>query len=339
MKIGILIVACVICVFCVVFFLKNPFQTPKEDLPKGGYISVVCNGQLGNQLFKIASTLAYAWDHGLTPTFPSLNNPGDNLTYNRDRLFMRLSTEECPVPLRVYQLPVLNYTQLPNMRDVLMEGGFFSYLYFHHYRERLLDVFLPSSEILDKVSHKYAHLIANEKTVAIHVRTYSKITHETGLHFVGLRYFENAMKLFPDDSVFVVFTDRSHWTKHHFSERFPNREFVFVEGNDHIEDMILMSKMRHNILSNSTYSWWAAYLNQSPAKIVVHPALKRTWWGLMKKVLRPVVNVFRNNPPLVFRDDEYYLPEWLAVEYEIEPYPEDIYNYSDESKSVFKDDK
>ncbi len=338
MKIGILIVACVICVFCVVFFLKNPFQTPKEDLPKGGYISVVCNGQLGNQLFKIASTLAYAWDHGLTPTFPSLNNPGDNLNYNRDRIFKGLSTEESPVNLMRYQLPVLNYTKLPEMRNVLMEGGFFSYLYFHHHRDRLQDVFLPT-DVLDKLANIYNDLISNEKTVSIHVRTYSKITHDTGLHFVGLQYFEDAMRHFPDDSVFVVFTDRVHWTKHHFKERFPDRTFVFVEGNDHIEDMVLMSKMRHNILSNSTYSWWAAYLNQNPDKVVVHPVLKRTWWREFKKMMRPIVNVFRNNPPLVFRDDEYYLPEWQAVEYEVEPYPEDIYKFSDESKSVFKDDK
>lgn len=333
MKYFYLVLACLI-----IYFVYT--KLPEREHYKGeGYVSVVCNGQLGNQMFKIASTLAYAWDHNLKPVFPSLNNPGDNLIYNRDRFFGRLDCSEAPVTLKEYQLPVLNYAKLPEMNDVLMEGGFFSYRYFDHHRNRLLDVFAPSEKLLDEVITKYGDLVQKENTVAIHVRTYSKITHATGLHFVGLEYFANAMEYFPQDSLFVVFTDRAAWTKHHFQKRFPKKNFVFIEGNDHLVDLILMSKMKHHILSNSTYSWWAAYLNQNPNKLVVHPVLKSNWWTIVKKTIRPVANLFRSNPPMAFRDEEYYMPDWKAVEYLVQEYPEDMNHFADESKSVFSGDK
>lgn len=336
MKIGSLIIALLLSVCAVSFIFikqeKKPYERPT------GFVSVVCNGQLGNQLFKIASILSYAWQYDLVPIFPSLNNPGDNLTYNRDHYFTSLDKREFPVPLSTYRLPVLNYISLPPMGNVVMEGGFFSYKYFHRDRERLLNIF-AQPKVVEKLKAKYPELFAHPKTVSVHVRTYSKITHDTGLHFLGLDYFAQAIEQFPRDSLFVVFTDRTHWTRHHFKLRFPDTAFVFIEGNDHIEDLVLMSQMKHNIISNSTYSWWGAYLNENPDKIVYHPLIQRTWVSRIKDVLRPVVNVFRKNPPLVFHDEDYYLPEWKAIYYTVKDYPNDINAFGDESKSVFKDDK
>ncbi len=53
-------------------------------------------GQLGNQLFEISATLAYAWDYGLEPLFPGLNSGDLHLSYNRDKIFFRLNT--CALP-------------------------------------------------------------------------------------------------------------------------------------------------------------------------------------------------------------------------------------------------
>ena len=90
-----------------------------------------------------------------------------------------------------------------------------------------------------------------------------------------LEYYRKAMDYIRkriDNPKFYVFADNHEWVKEHFSEF----EYTLVEGNpsagwgSHF-DMQLMSYCKHNIISNSTYSWWGAFLNKNPEKIVILP--------------------------------------------------------------------
>lgn len=73
---------------------------------------------------------------------------------------------------------------------------------------------------------------------------------------------------------FYVFTDNVDWVKENFQEI----EYTLLKGNpadgygNHF-DMQLMSLCKHNIISNSTYSWWSAFLNQNPGKVVIAPEI------------------------------------------------------------------
>lgn len=297
-------------------------------------------GQLGNQLFHTATCLTYAWDHDLIPVFPVLNEQANNLSYNRDRIFFRLNSSPSPIPLTLYRVQAPNFEALPeDLSNVLLEGGFFSWKYFDHHREKLLALFAPSQEIVDTLQCKYSDLLAQDNTVAVHVRTYSKQVHEEGLHFVGMQFFQEAIAKFPSSSLFVVFSDRPAWTKAHFQTTFPDKNFVFIEGNDHVEDLFLMSMMKHQILSRSTFSWWAAYLNQNPNKVVIAPVKKGLGLPILFK--RPIFNImgWLGNPTWI--NEDYHLPEWETLTYNVEPYPTDIYAYGDgdESKSVEPKDK
>lgn len=289
-------------------------------------------------MFHISACLAYAWDHNLTPLFPVLNETHNHLSFNRDKIFFRLDPNPSPVALTDYATFQPNFEKLPdNLSNVLLEGGFFSWKYFHHHRDKILSVFAPSQEVIDYLQNKYSALLAQDNTVAVHVRTYSKKVHDEGLHFVGMQFFEDTMEKFPSDTHFVIFSDRIHWCKAHFTKRFPEKNFVFIEGNDHVQDLFLMSMMKHQILSRSTYSWWAAYLNQNPDKIVYAPVMKNL--GLPHWFKAPIFALLQFMGKIYWINEEYHLPEWNVLYYTLEPYPEDIYGYGDVSASVEPKDK
>lgn len=282
------------------------------------YIAGDFTGQLGNQLFGIATTLAYAWDNDLIPVFPFLNINKWNRPFNRDHMFFRLNHSKPNVKFSNYKDLEVAFIPIPSgKKNVRLIGSFYSWKHFHHHREKILETLAPSQEILSYLHEKYGDLIAHPKTVGVHVRTTSREIHNTSIPFPGLTYFGIAMDHFPDDCLFVVFSDRIKWCKKNFMEKFPSKNFVFIEGNNHIQDLFLLSMMKNHVLSNLTFSWWGAYLNTNPEHIVFVPnCLSR----------------YHANWPI----EDYYLPEWHIVDYDFrkEPYPKDMYWYDEESQSL-----
>ena len=116
------------------------------------------------------------------------------------------------------------------------------------------------------------------RRVGVHVRRgdYLRLPHRHP--FVGEKYLRDAVGLFPDDSLFVVCSDDIGWCRRFFTaDRFPNHDFYFVEGGTALSDMYVGTLCNHNIMSNSTFSWWGAYLNNHPGKRVVMPS---RWYGI-----------------------------------------------------------
>lgn len=313
---------------------KNKLKEKKHPKPeKTGPVGFVVGddpswGRLGNQLFVVSTILAYAWDHNFTPVFPYFNRPyfakeTDQLTYNRDRIFFRLNTSDFPHKIhKQYSYAPLAYKPIPrckNNTNLSLQGQFVSWKYLHHHYDKLVALFEPCSAVLDHVRSKYAKLIENPNTVAIHVRTYSKDLHEGGLPFVGINFFKLALAESPNGATFVIFSDRINWCKVNFQKLFPDKSFVFIEGNDPIEDLHLMSLMKHQIISNSTYSWWGAYLNKNPNKIVICP----------QQLLRKA-----SSWPI----QDCYLPDWRVIQHNftVEPYPEDIADYDEKTSDDTK---
>jgi hypothetical protein len=90
---------------------------------------------------------------------------------------------------------------------------------------------------------------------------------------VGLDYISAAMARFPKDAAFLVFSDSSKdlaWCR----QNIPGGNLFFADGHTDMQDFVLMSRCDHNIIANSTFSWWAAWLNQTSGRRVVAP---RQW--------------------------------------------------------------
>jgi hypothetical protein len=75
------------------------------------------------------------------------------------------------------------------------------------------------------------------------------------------------------DKKFLIFSDDIQWCKQNFPEM---KNFVYIEGQKDYEDFLLMSLCNHNIICNSSFSWWAAWINQNSNKIVIAP---KKWFG------------------------------------------------------------
>jgi hypothetical protein len=289
-----------------------------EDKFQRPLVTCKLEGQLGNQLFTIAATLSYAWEYGATPIFPLLHTEKYRLSYNRDRIFFRLDSRIGPRPFVNYYEEVnwFTYNKIHFKPDLVVDGYFQSWRYFHNYRDQILSEFAPSDSILSDLQTKYKEILESPNTVSVHVRTSSRKVHPV-IPFLGLDYIENTMNLFPSDSFFVVFSDRINWAKNKLANRKTN--IVFIEGNDAVQDLFLMSKCKHNIIANSTFSWWAAYMNQNPNKRVICA----NYWGAY-----PRIEVF----------DDLYLPEWERQEVRLAPYPEDMKAFDVVSQSMDNND-
>ena len=252
------------------FCLLAPMLFAQQSKP---IISNKLMNQLGNQMFQIAATLALAWDNNAEAVFEDLQTKQKlNIPFNYKNLFFRLKTRlpEGVVLSKAksggsfYYRPIRFY---PNS-----QYSFFSpwMKHFDHHRDKLLKIFTPHPEIIQKTMNKYQWIFETPNTVGIQIRTYSPCLHN-GFPFLGKKYFLDAMNKFPDDYVFIICSDRIEWCEQHFKDIPKN--IVFIKGNDHISDLFLLASCKHNIISNSTFGWWAAYLNQNQNKTVIAPYL------------------------------------------------------------------
>lgn len=118
--------------------------------------------------------------------------------------------------------------------------------------------------------------IVNNNSVSIHVRRGDYITSSATNSFHGicdLDYYNKAIDFMIsqlDNCKFFVFSDDINWCRENLI--FPeHRQVVFVFGLKNYEDLTMMSFCKHNIIANSTFSWWGAWLNKNSEKIVVAP--------------------------------------------------------------------
>lgn len=152
----------------------------------------------------------------------------------------------------------------------------FAYLYAQVKRGLIPDVYIQDEsffkEYSEEIKKLYGDNIGFTDYVSIHVRRKDYVGNDFYIDLFANGYYERAMSLFPGEK-FIVFSDDIEWCKQ--QEIF--KGCAFSEGNDEIEDLNMMASCKSNIIANSSYSWWAAYLNPNPVKTVIAP---KDWYTL-----------------------------------------------------------
>ena len=239
------------------------------------YVTANIQGQLGNQLFQTAAVIGYALDHGSEARFPSLKN-AINAELNLRYVLHRLNISEFPEGTAfepLYELADSIYCHAPYNpgRNICFNGYFPSEKYFSRHSAYIKNLFAPTEDLLDQIYAKYGDIL-HHPTVAVHIRTFfpDSIDPNNGVGRTNWDYFINAIECFPEDYIFLIFSDSYDWT-HLFFPRI-REKLHFIQGNPHYFDFYLMSLCNHQIISpRSTFSWWAAWLNKHPDKIVIRP--------------------------------------------------------------------
>ncbi len=201
-------------------------------------------------------------------------------------------------PNKVYIEPAYHFNpglcKVP--ANVLLAGYFMSWRYFQQYESVIRQDFTVRPELVAHL-HDIAGQMCNHNSISLHIRR-GDFADKKNLELHGiipLSFYEKAVEHIiqkTGEAHVYIFSDDIAWVQNNWQG---NNATTYVSDqitHNAAEDFYLLTQCRHNVIANSTFSWWAAYLNNYPDKIVVAP---RKWYKVA-----------------VYNSKDVYPPAWVV---------------------------
>ena len=257
------------------------------------------DGRMGNQMFQWAFARAYEAKNGIMPIF---DDSYETLKLQPFNLIKQIKTVKKPffnkvlrkiIPFhnlrnRVTELSFdmpkpkeeIHYKYYPELLEqkapVYFHGYFQSEKYFKDLRETLKEDFQLIFKLNDK-NKKMLEKINNTESVSVHFRRgdclKARVANRRGN--CNNDYIFDAIEYISQNTdkplTLFVFSDDIKWVKNNIKFE---QDTIYVDINSDKKgwfDLELMKNCKHNIIVNSSFSWWGAWLNENPDKIVVAP--------------------------------------------------------------------
>ena len=176
----------------------------------------------------------------------------------------------------------------PLRSTVRLEGYWQSERYFASITGKIKDELQVVSPLSPR-SHEVADLMANSEAVCLHARQMSGAHHDfnapppSQIPQLPFSYYEDAVARLVQRvprPTFFCFSDNIPWLRERWNFPYPVHFVDHNRGERAYEDLALMSRCRHFIIGNSTFSWWGAWLSRNPDKTVIAPENRgRVRWG------------------------------------------------------------
>jgi hypothetical protein len=253
-------------------------------------------GGLGNQLFQIFCGIAYSFENKIAFKInnnkPDKVSPLDNISLRPtywDDFLINLSkfTYNNNINLPVYrEQGFFKYTKIPYInQDFKLFGYYQSYKYFENEYEKIIRLIgLEERKLI--IKEKYINYFSNKTPISLHFRIGDYVKNLAMHPVLDIEYYIKSINLikskldnFEDNYYILVFGELKDKEKieqniQRINVEFPNLEILICDYNiiDY-EQMLLMSLSKHNIIANSSFSWWGAYFNNNSEKIVCYPSL------------------------------------------------------------------
>lgn len=231
---------------------------------------------LGNQLFQIASSIGIAKDHNAD--FRVIGEWHNN-KYFQNKLPSFVGDLKEPVVVKENSFDYYPVVLPANKPLIYLEGYFQSPKYFKEAEKEVRKAFefkeehiAPVKQYLDSAN------LGNTCSISVRRGDYVRLQHIHPLQPDS--YWVNAQNIIEKNKTidtYVIFSDDIQWCRqnvHLFKAT--GKKVVFFQGRTQIDDFIAITLCKHNIITNSTFSWWGAWLNKNTDKLVVMPKL---WFG------------------------------------------------------------
>lgn len=178
--------------------------------------------------------------------------------------------------------PMPGCEYMPNIfteakEDQFYEGIWQNEKYFGHIRPIILQEF-SYRQPLSIQNKEMARKFAEGTTVSLHIRRGDYLLHKNYIGLCGLDYYTSAIdyvkEKYGNQVKFAIFSNDMDWCKENILPLITGHEYTMVDwnkGSESYNDIRLMGYCRVNIIANSSFSWWAAYLNQNEDKEVIAP--------------------------------------------------------------------
>ena len=252
-------------------------------------------GGLGNQLFQIFCGLAYSFENKIP--FKINNNkldkvsPLDNVSLRPtycDNFLINLSkfTYNNNINLPVYrEKTFFKYDKIPLIaQDIKLFGYYQSYKYFETQYKNIIKLIGLEERKTQIYEKNNALFIGNKKPISLHFRIGDYVKNQTIHPILNINYYiksinllKSKLKDFDDNYYLLIFGEINDNKKildniQIIKNNFNSIEIVICDYNiEDYEQMLLMSLCDHNIIANSSFSWWGAYFNSNSEKIVSYP--------------------------------------------------------------------
>jgi|TARA_Y100000385_G_scaffold108990_1_gene113128 hypothetical protein len=251
-------------------------------------LNIKLRGRLGNQIYQIMTGLSYAINNNISfdniyiTNYKNIND--SNIFQSISFLFKQPTNTKS---FTIKDCNDLGYYNLPFQKcdQIIMDGYFQSYLFFEKNFEQLKSI-LNIKLLQNKVKDEFLHLI-NEADATIHFRIGDYVKFKDSHPVLSINYYVNAINklntINPECKKILIFYEPNDYEiinkkLNYLKNQFINHEFIMIDNQ--IEDwkqMLIMSLIKNNIIANSTFSWWSAYLNINNNNTVIYPSI---WFGL-----------------------------------------------------------
>jgi len=252
----------------------------------------LCGG-LGNQLFQYAfgkaQTMLYETDVYYAMLWYNKKRSVDR-PYILNRFRVNIRTRPF-IPGRIIKDPHRYDFDLLKIDGCNFSGYWQQKEYYINMLPILREEFCVKEELYTKEFLRLRDNIINSNSVAIHVRRGDLLVNGRD-YAQTLDYYNEALRImrsFKNDCKVFVFSDDLPWCKENF------KDVTFVSLAEHL-DFELMKHCKHFIIANSTFSWWASFLNDNPDKIIIAPNKWRS----------------KQDEQRVFEEGLYFFNDWIV---------------------------
>ncbi len=174
---------------------------------------------------------------------------------------------------------------LNKIRNIYLNGYFQSENYFIENENTIREDFTFKKDISDENLY-LLKLIKKHESISIHIRRGDYISNKSTNKTHGvcsLEYYKKAVEYISEkvhNPFFFIFSDDVEWVTKNLKIPYQNKIVTANIKTNNYNDMRLMSGCKHNIIANSSFSWWGAWLNKNPDKIVIAP---KKWFADSKR--------------------------------------------------------